>query len=89
VVDEVLTADECRHYIDQAERVGLASLETVFPQAYRSSDRLLTLAPPHVVRGLFARLLPALNRRGTPSAHVKRCVSAQMTLIMSMVVVVV
>jgi phosphoribosylaminoimidazole-succinocarboxamide synthase len=72
VVDEVLTADECRHYIDQAERVGLASLETVFPQAYRSSDRLLTLAPPHVVRGLFARLLPALNRRGTPSAHVKR-----------------
>ncbi|ELR15836.1 uncharacterized protein ACA1_079460 [Acanthamoeba castellanii str. Neff] len=66
VVDEVLTADECSHYIDQAERVGLASLETVFPQAYRSSDRLLTLAPPHIVRGLFARLLPALDRRGTP-----------------------
>ncbi|ELR22533.1 actin subfamily protein [Acanthamoeba castellanii str. Neff] len=63
VVDEVLTADECSHYIDQAERVGLASLETVFPQAYRSSDRLLTLAPPHIVRGLFARLLPALDRR--------------------------
>ncbi len=61
IVDNVLSGDECAHYIAACERVGYRSLEDEFPREYRSNDRVLTLAPPAVVDEVFARVLSALS----------------------------
>ena len=63
IVDNVLTKDECIHYIQECERVGFESLEALFPQHYRSNDRIITLSHP-IASSLFHRILPLLNPSG-------------------------
>lgn len=64
VLEGVLSIDEARWYIEEAERVGMESLEGIFPKEYRSNHRLLTLSHP-AAQSLFRRILPSLNPLGS------------------------
>ena len=68
VVENVLTPEECQHYIQECERVGFESLETIFPNRYRSNDRIISFS--HLVaKTLFHRILPALSPSGKNNNH--------------------
>jgi len=67
VVDGILTKHEATWYIQEAERVGMHSLEGTFPKDYRSNDRLLTLSQS-TAEALFKRILPALQDVGKEEA---------------------
>jgi len=71
VVENVLTPEECQHYIQECERVGFESLETTFPNRYRSNDRIISFSQP-VAKTLFHRILPSLSPSGEkkpPPSH--------------------
>ena len=63
-VEGILTNEECRQYISNAEGGG-GFVNVNFPPQYRSNDRILTIVPPIIERTLFHRLMPALNLSGT------------------------
>lgn len=62
LLHNLLTTEECRHYIAETERIGYSDLSEVFPPDYRSNDRLLSLSEP-LVSCLWRRIEPFLTRR--------------------------
>ena len=58
----LLTAEECRFYVDETERVGYSSLANLFETEYRSNDRLLSISE-ELAAGIYRRLEPYLERR--------------------------
>ena len=62
VLHNLLTAEECSHYIQETERIGYSDLSGLFPAEYRSNDRLLSLCE-QLVDCLWKRIEPFLTRR--------------------------
>ena len=62
LLHSLLTAEECRHYITETERIGYSDLSGVFPPEYRSNDRVLSLCEP-LADCLWRRIEPFLSRR--------------------------
>lgn len=62
LLHNLLTAEECRHYIAETERIGYSDLSGVFPPEYRSNDRILSLSD-RLVSCLWRRIEPFLTRR--------------------------
>ena len=62
LLHSLLSPDECRHYIEDTERIGYSDLLDLFQPEYRSNDRVLAVCQPLVDR-LWARLQHHLSRR--------------------------
>ena len=62
LLHNLLTPEECLHYIEETERVGYSDLSQLFSSNYRSNDRVLSLCQP-LVDCLWERIQPHLTRR--------------------------
>ena len=62
LLHDLLTEEECRHYIKETERIGYSDLSDVFPADYRSNDRVLAICEP-LTECLWKRVEPFLTRR--------------------------
>ena len=62
LLHSLLSPEECRHYIEDTERIGYSDLLDLFPPEYRSNDRVLSICQP-LVDTLWARLQGHLTRR--------------------------
>ena len=62
LLHSLLSPEECRHYIQDTERIGYTDLLDLFPPDYRSNDRVLSICQP-LVDTLWARLQGHLTRR--------------------------
>ena len=66
VIHNLLSPEECGHFIQECEREGFESLEAVFPHRYRSNDRIISFSHP-VADSLFRRSRPFLGPAGNTS----------------------
>ena len=62
LLHSLLSPEECRHYIEDTERIGYSDLLDLFPPEYRSNDRVLAICEP-LVEALWGRLQHHLTRR--------------------------
>ena len=62
LVHSLLSPDECRHYIEDTERIGYSDLLDLFPPEYRSNERVLGICQP-LVDCLWSRLQQHLTRK--------------------------
>ena len=62
LLHNLLTAEECSHYIQETERIGYSDLSGLFPAEYRSNDRVLSLCE-QLVDCLWKRIEPFLTRK--------------------------
>ena len=61
LLHSLLSPEECRHYIEDTERIGYSDLLDLFPPEYRNNDRVLSICEP-LVEALWGRLQHHLTR---------------------------
>lgn len=59
-LDDVLSREECLHYIKETEAAGYSDLVSEYPTAFRDNDRLLGLSEIGA-HAIFERVLPSMN----------------------------
>ena len=62
LLHSLLSPEECRHYIEETEKIGYSDLSGLFPREYRSNERVLAICQP-LVECLWTRLQPHLSRK--------------------------
>src|SRR5690606_6015249 len=69
ILYNLLSSEECDHYIERTEKIGYESISNEYPKEYRNNLRITALVP-HLADRIYERLMPFMKeediRKVTP-----------------------